>query len=74
MVKKCPVCSNGASFFIQKEQFTYYNCDSFNLLFVDSNVLNKIDQGISLVKYSDDYWQSESHAVKERFWGFFRRI
>lgn len=69
MAEKCPVCWKGASLFIKKEQFSYYNCNSCDLLFIDPLVLNKIDQGVSLVKYSDDYWQSELYAAKERSWG-----
>lgn len=63
----CPVCdSKKISKYAIIDDYTYYQCHSCALLFIQSDYLTKIDEGYNIVEYRDDYWEFELSAAFER--------
>ena len=68
--ENCPVChSTDIQLFKEIADLSYYECVSCELLFVEPDVLNKIDAGQGIVSYSTTYWDEEVAAARERSWG-----
>lgn len=65
----CPVCTAfNISLFKSVEEYNYYECSECGVLFISPDVLNKMDNGESLIKYSSNYWREELNAARERSW------
>jgi len=68
--ENCPVCNSAdVQLFKQMAGSSYYECISCELLFVEPEVLKKIDAGKAIVNYSSGYWEEEIVAARERSWG-----
>ena len=66
----CPVCNaNNVQLFKEVGEFSYYECNICNVLFISPEVLSEIDAGKSLVNYDESYWKEELSAARERSWG-----
>jgi hypothetical protein len=69
-VFSCPVCYNeNSNFFIKVIEHSYYLCSNCNVIFISPEVLDKMDNGYSIVDYKGEYWNEELRAAKERSWG-----
>lgn len=65
----CQCCnSNEIELFANIDGYDYYNCRNCDLIFLDNDVIEKIDKGFNIVSYNadDDYWKNELCAAKER--------
>lgn len=66
----CPVCHSGnIQLFKEVGKFSYYACNTCDVLFISPEVLSEIDAGKSLVTYDESYWKEELSAARERSWG-----
>ena len=70
MSRNCSVCSsNKISPFRQVGEYNYYRCGDCDVLFLSPDVLDKIDSGMPLKGYDNQYWREELKASRERSWG-----
>ncbi|MES1222593.1 MAG: class I SAM-dependent methyltransferase [Bacteroidota bacterium] len=68
--RRCPVCnSEGALLFRQVYKYSYYECNSCEVIFLEPEILAKIDRGESLVDYNGSYWTEELFSARQRSWG-----
>src|SRR6266550_4539574 len=66
----CPVCNwHSSKLFAEVEQYSYYQCESCNVIFISPEILANIDNGNFLITYDEFYWKEELYAAKERSWG-----
>jgi Zn ribbon nucleic-acid-binding protein len=66
----CPLCSRAErSAFKEIDGFTYYECSDCDFIFIDADVMARIDAGEQLRTYDTQYWESELSAARERAWG-----
>lgn len=67
---ECPICGHSliAKFFLVGK-YQYYRCENCGSLFIDPEVIARIDRGENLVSYSADYWKAETVAARERSYG-----
>lgn len=63
---RCPVCASTSSMFRTVDGFSFFECGGCGLVFIEPKVLDEIDDGRSLVNYTDTYWKSELSAAHER--------
>ncbi len=67
---KCPVCNSvEIALFKEVNEYVYYECNHCKLIFIAPDILERMDQGESLVKYNSSYWKEELYAARERSWG-----
>jgi SAM-dependent methyltransferase len=64
---RCPCCDRRrVRTFSQRSGFQYFACSDCAAIFIDPEVLAKIEDGRSLVRYDDAYWAAELPAARER--------
>ena len=67
MAISCPICHSGAG-----EDFdvigghAFFSCDDCGSLFIDPEVIRRMDEGVSPVQYAGDYWKMERNATLDR--------
>lgn len=70
MAQICPCCgSQEVTHFVKVLEYDYYNCQGCDSLFIDTAYLVKIDNGLNIVKYQEDYWKMELEDAKKRAYG-----
>ncbi|WP_445146027.1 class I SAM-dependent methyltransferase [Dyella sp. Tek66A03] len=64
----CPVCEKKAAAKPYRviDGFSYFDCNACGSLFIDPNVLAKVDRGESLRTYDDAYWAAELESARQR--------
>lgn len=65
----CPICEYSARKLIKVSGYQYYQCSNCRSIFIDTEILHKINEGISLVEYDSHYWDNEIKSAKERSYG-----
>jgi hypothetical protein len=66
----CPVCySQHISLLKHVANYPYYQCDECQVIFIDTDILDRMDQGEPLIEYKENYWKEEYKAARERSWG-----
>jgi hypothetical protein len=66
----CPICTSAkARPFRRIEGYDYFECKSCLSLFLDPDVLSRLDEGQTLVTYDESYWRMELAAAQERSFG-----
>lgn len=67
----CVLCGETALKWKRYSGYNYYSCSECESIFIDPEIIEKIDNDgdFSLRKYDDDYWQMEAVSSKERSWG-----
>ena len=67
MNQTCPCCySEEVQLFKTVNEYDYFNCITCDSIFIDIACLLKIDNGLSIVKYEEGYWEMELASAKER--------
>src|SRR5687768_4948581 len=68
---RCPLCQNSKALSLIKKVkgFSYHHCLECDFIFIDEEILNRIDNGEHVFKYQNEYWKEELEAAKERAWG-----
>lgn len=68
---QCPLCQNRNALPLIKsiKEFSYHHCLDCDFIFIDEEILSRIDGGEHLFKYHDEYWKEELESAKERAWG-----
>ena len=70
MSQICPSCkSPKTELFRTVEKYNYYRCRNCESLFLDTEYLSQIDNGLSIVRYEESYWKMELHSARERSYG-----
>lgn len=70
MKTRCPVCySTRIESFKEVKDHIYFKYSDCEIIFLSTEILNKIDSGSGLSKYSGNYWNMELKSAKERSWG-----
>lgn len=68
--KDCPCCKSSlTSELTIVSGYKYSKCEDCNSLFIDNEILNRMDVGFSLIEYSNDYWKRELPSAKQRAYG-----
>lgn len=62
----CPVCSASSPLHRNVDGYDYFDCQDCGIIFIDPATLAKIDNGESLVTYTESYWRDEIRAARER--------
>ena len=66
MEYKCPICNNKSEVYTNIENIDYFNCRSCDFIFIDLEFISKIDNGNSVVEYTENYWNNELKSAKKR--------
>lgn len=67
---RCPCCqANEIVHLTDVDDFAYFRCPACESIFINSSVLEEIDQGRNLRAYDLDYWQNELSSSRERSYG-----
>lgn len=66
MEYKCPICNNKSELYTNIENIDYFNCRSCDFIFIDLEFISKIDNGNSVVEYTENYWNNELKSAKKR--------
>ena len=70
MKPQCPVCnSSDVNLFREVKEYAYFKCSSCEVIFLSTDILNRIDAGLGLIDYSSSYWNEELKSARERSWG-----
>lgn len=70
MNQDCPCCnSSKVKFFTNREEYDYYRCSRCESIFISPDILEKIDNGYSVMKYDEGYWKTELASSLERSYG-----
>jgi len=70
MKQVCPCCNSPKTkHLIQVSGYDYFKCLKCGSLFLDTAVLDKIDAGMTIVKYEEGYWKMELESARERSYG-----
>lgn len=69
MEQICGCCNENANIFKSVYGYNYYKCNSCGTIFIDNEIISKIDKGESLVKYNEFYWNMELESSKQRSYG-----
>lgn len=64
----CPICggSHKQAHFCVRDGYDYYACSECDSLYIDPQVLSRIDEGHTTREYNADYWSSEIKSAFER--------
>ncbi len=64
----CPVCGERShtALFTNISGHQYYSCADCDLLFIEPDVLEKMDGGVPVRPYDDAYWSDEEPSARER--------
>lgn len=69
----CPVCGGNAKVFSEKKggekSFLYYECRKCGSIFIEPEILDKMDNGIPLIEYTKEYWDMELQSARRRCFG-----
>jgi hypothetical protein len=66
----CPCCSHKEAHIVKETgSYKYYKCGSCESIYINPSVIEQMDKGVSLIKYTDDYWNSELPSAKQRSYG-----
>lgn len=68
MKYSCPVCSSPQqqTHFCKRDGYDYYACSACESLYIDPQVLAKIDDGHTTREYNAEYWNNELESARER--------
>jgi len=71
---KCVVCKDGDVKLFKKitkdnTSYDYYIYSDCSSIFLDPELLNKIDKGERITSYSNEYWDKEISSAKQRAFG-----
>src|SRR5437867_4535464 len=67
---RCPACESRSVVNLREiDGYDYFQCRTCQMLFIDSSVLNEIDEGSNITKYDAEYWQMKVPDAKERAYG-----
>jgi SAM-dependent methyltransferase len=70
MTQTCPCCTSAETkHFTTVAGYDYYRCKNCDTLFIDTNVLSRIDNGFQIVKYEKSYWDNELASARDRSYG-----
>lgn len=70
MSQTCPCCkSTRTTFFKSVDSYDYFACKTCECLFLDTNYLSQIDEGLKIVNYEEAYWKMELESARERSYG-----
>jgi 2-polyprenyl-3-methyl-5-hydroxy-6-metoxy-1,4-benzoquinol methylase len=70
MKQACPCCNAAKTkHLIEVSGYNYFKCLKCGSLFLDTAYLEKIDAGLSIVKYEEGYWKMELESARERSYG-----
>lgn len=67
----CPCCNGVSKRLKEVNGYNYFLCDVCGAIFIDNEILNKIDgeEDFSLREYDKDYWDNELISSKDRSYG-----
>ncbi len=72
-MKTCSICRGGLRPYAERKRenksYLYYECERCGSLLIDPNVINAMDEGNTLMEYSDEYWNMELEAARSRCFG-----
>lgn len=70
MANTCPCCGKSTNKHIKNiSGYDYFQCANCKLIFIDSQYIDKIDNGVNIVKYDYEYWENELSSAKDRSYG-----
>ncbi len=70
MAFSCPICRHGASSRVaQVAGHSYSLCSGCGSISIETETIERLDAGGSLVEYDEDYWTSELPAARDRAFG-----
>ncbi|WP_231956133.1 methyltransferase domain-containing protein [Aneurinibacillus soli] len=49
--------------------YNYFQCKSCGSIYIDTQIIDKIDNGFGIVQYTDNYWETELADARERAYG-----
>src|SRR5262245_21580228 len=65
----CPMCRSKSARFCIRDGVDYFDCTACDFIFAHPDFLALTDRGTAPRAYSDDYWQMETSAARERSFG-----
>ena len=72
-MKICSICGGGLRPYTEKKRgdksYLYYECEKCGSLSLDPTVISEMDAGITLIEYSEEYWNMELKAARQRCFG-----
>ncbi|HHT9125908.1 MAG TPA: methyltransferase domain-containing protein [Candidatus Brocadiia bacterium] len=70
MTNTCPCCGKSTNNRVKNiNGYDYFQCANCKLIFIDSQLIDKIDNGFNIVKYDYTYWENELPSAKDRSYG-----
>ena len=70
MPQICPCCKSSKTELCRTvEKYNYYRCRVCESLFLDTEYLSRIDNGLTIVNYEEDYWKMELNSAWQRSYG-----
>ncbi|BAU26504.1 spermidine synthase [Aneurinibacillus soli] len=70
VIKKCPCCfSIRVKNIVTVKGYNYFQCKSCGSIYIDTQIIDKIDNGFGIVQYTDNYWETELADARERAYG-----
>lgn len=65
----CVLCGGEASLFRPVDGVNYYECAACDFIFADPELLARIDAGLPVRDYDEEYWKAEFASARERSYG-----
>ncbi|MCY9664830.1 class I SAM-dependent methyltransferase [Paenibacillus alginolyticus] len=70
MEQGCPCCNDSkVKFFTNRQEYDYFSCKRCESIFISPDILEKIDNGYSVMTYDEGYWKTELASSFERSYG-----
>lgn len=69
VTQNCPLCSLQTGLYTIIDGVEYFECGSCDFIFADPELLRKLDSGIAVRQYDDNYWANELRSAHDRSFG-----